>query len=50
MQAGCPVYCIKGKRRGIMGAIRLMIVDDHAIVRQGLIKLIEMISDFGLTP
>ena len=29
-----------------MGAIRLMIVDDHAIVRQGLIKLIEMISDF----
>jgi two-component system response regulator DegU len=35
-----------GKRRGIMGTIRLMIVDDHAIVRQGLIKLIEMISDF----
>jgi DNA-binding NarL/FixJ family response regulator len=35
-----------GKRRGIMGAIKLMVVDDHAIVRQGLIKLIEMISDF----
>lgn len=29
-----------------MGAIKLMLVDDHAIVRQGLIKLIEMISDF----
>ena len=29
-----------------MGAIRLMIVDDHAIVRQGLIKLIEMANDF----
>ncbi len=29
-----------------MGAIKLMVVDDHAIVRQGLIKLIEMISDF----
>jgi two-component system response regulator DegU len=46
MQAGCPVYLIMGKRRGIMGAIKLMVVDDHAIVRQGLIKLIEMISDF----
>jgi DNA-binding NarL/FixJ family response regulator len=29
-----------------MGAIRLMVVDDHAIVRQGLIKLIEMNKEF----
>jgi len=29
-----------------MGAIRLVVVDDHAIVRQGLIKLIEMNSEF----
>jgi two-component system response regulator DegU len=35
-----------GKRRGNMGAIRLVVVDDHAIVRQGLIKLIEMNSEF----
>ena len=29
-----------------MGAIRLLVVDDHAIVRQGLIKLIEMNEEF----
>ncbi|MGI6703800.1 MAG: response regulator [Clostridia bacterium] len=29
-----------------MGAIRLVVVDDHAIVRQGLIKLIEMNEEF----
>jgi DNA-binding NarL/FixJ family response regulator len=29
-----------------MGAIRIIVVDDHAIVRQGLIKLIEMNNEF----